>query len=326
MNFPAGFRPSRALIFVLGLLLIAFAWTHVLVGRAERDYPPQGQFIEVDGRRVHYIEKGSGIPIVLMHGVYGGLGDWTATIFDQVAQRGRAIAIDRPGHGYSERGADDPLTPAAQARSLHAVLRQLGVERAVIVGFSWSGGLALSYALQFEDETAGVMTLNGALYEWEGISKLSDAALGLPLVGPLFAETLALPIGQFMIDGGVSQAFQPAAIDPRFVHSPIALDLRPQSLLYTAAEVRTLKPALRLQSPYYGDIHVPVTIVTGLGDKVTFATFHSYRLHEVVQGSRLVPVEGAGHQLLYSHTQSVLDALDLLLADVRARDAARSEH
>ena len=311
-------------MFVLGVLLIAFAWTRMLVRRAERTYPPQGQFIEVEGRRVHYIEKGTGQPIVLLHGAYGGLGDWTATIFDQVALRGRAIAIDRPGHGYSESGADDPLTPTAQARFVHAVIRQLGVERAVIVGFSWSGGLALSYALQFEDETAGVMTVNGALYEWEGISKFSDATLGLPLVGPLFAETLALPIGQFLVDGGVGQAFQPAAIDPRFVHSPIALEMRPDCLLNTAAEMRTLKPALRLQSPYYGDIHVPVTIVTGRGDKVTYATFHSYRLNEEVRGSRLVPVAGAGHQLLYSHTQAVVAALDLLLADVREREKQRS--
>ncbi|MBL8859208.1 MAG: alpha/beta hydrolase [Planctomycetes bacterium] len=326
MSQPTRFRPGRATLFALGVTLIALAWTRTLVSRAERDFPPQGKFITVEGHRVHYIEKGAGMPIVLLHGAYGGLGDWTATIFDEVAARGRAIALDRPGHGYSERSDDDLLTPAAQARFVHAFLRELGIERAVLVGFSWSGGLALSHALQFEESTAGVMTLNGALYEWENISSLSDAALGLPVVGPLFAATFAMPAGQLVVERGVGKAFYPAMVDARFARSPVALELRPLSLLATAAELRTLKPALRLQSPHYREIKVPVTIVTGLGDKITYARFHSYRLNEEVRGSRLVPVEGAGHQLLYSHSGAVISALDLLLADVQARERERSEH
>lgn len=93
------------------MLTAAFIWTRMLVTRVERAFPAAGSFIEVDGTRIHYFEKGRGTPIVLLHGVYGGAEDWRASILDEVSKRGRAIAIDRPGHGYSE-SARDSLTPA----------------------------------------------------------------------------------------------------------------------------------------------------------------------------------------------------------------------
>ena len=307
----------RALILAVLVLMAGFVWTRVLVARVERAFPAGGSFVEVDGARIHYFEKGSGTPIVLLHGVYGGAEDWRATIFDEVAQRGRAIAIDRPGHGYSD-SVRNALTPPAQARFVHALLRELGVERALIVGFSWSGPLAASYALQFPDETIGVMTVNGALREWESITDMSNAVLGVPLAGPLLAHTFGTPIAEWVRPFGAERAFRPASIPAHFARSGVALDLRPQNLLVNAAEMRTLKPSLRALSPHYREIAVPLMIVTGLGDEVTHADFHSFHMHDEVAGSQLVKVEGAGHQILFSHPAAVLRALDDLLAKISA--------
>jgi pimeloyl-ACP methyl ester carboxylesterase len=316
----------RALLFAAIVLGVGFAWTRFLVAEIEHEFPPSGSFVEVDGLRVHYVESGTGVPIVLLHGVYGGVEDWRASIFDAAAARGRAIAIDRPGHGYSERASETPRTPAGQARFVHAVLKKLGIERAFVVGFSWSGGVATSYALQFPDETAGVMTINGALYEWESISSATDAVMGIPLVGPLFAHTLAMPCALALRDGGARRAFRPALISPRFERSALSLELRPENLLSNALEMRTLKAALRAQSPHYGEIKVPLSIVTGLGDEVTFATFHSFRLHDAVAGSKLVTVDGAGHQVIFSHPDAVLGALDDLLSRVEGESGRARRH
>ncbi|MDZ4771562.1 MAG: alpha/beta hydrolase [Planctomycetota bacterium] len=313
----------RALSIALFASVASFLWTRILVARVEHDFPPSGAFVEVNGTRVHYVERGTGTPIVLMHGAYGGVEDWRASIFDAVAQRGRAIAIDRPGHGYTDRDGEEIRTPSGQARFVHAVLARLGIERAVIVGFSWSGAMAASYALQFPQETMGVMTVNGALYEWESISASSDALLSLPLIGPVFAHTIGMPFAHFARVGGSEHAFQPAAVSPSYARSSLDLELRPQSLLANAIEMRTLKSALRAQSQHYVKISVPFEIVAGLGDDVTYATFHSFRLHEAVAGSKLVRIEGAGHQAVFSHPIAVLRALDELLADVRAADARR---
>lgn len=308
--------PRRALIVVAAVLLAGFAWTRALIARAENEFPPSGSFVEVDGARVHYVEKGSGVPIVLLHGVYGGVEDWRASIFEAAAARGRAIAIDRPGHGYSERASAASRTPAGQARWVHAVLAKLGAERAIVVGFSWSGALVASYALQFPNDTLGALTINGVLHEWESISSGSDGVLGLPVIGPLFAHTLAMPVARALQERAVVRAFRPAPLSPSYDRSSVTLSLRPESLLVNAVEMRTLKPALRAQSQRYREIAVPFAIVAGVGDEITHADFHSERMHDEVVGSVLVKVEGAGHQLVFSHPEAVLRALDELLARV----------
>lgn len=84
-----------------GTLLLGFAATRLLVARAEREYPPLGTFVEVGGTRQHVLERGSGPPVVLVHGAFGGLQDFAATIQDELAQRYHTVAWDRPGHGYS---------------------------------------------------------------------------------------------------------------------------------------------------------------------------------------------------------------------------------
>lgn len=304
----------------LALLAGSAAWTRVLAARAEADLPPHGSFVEADGLRLRYVERGSGVPIVLIHGAYGGLEDWELTILDDVARRGRAIAIDRPGHGYSERPASGTCSVAEQARILHAALVRLGVERAVVVGFSYGGAVAVSYALQFPAATAGLMTVNGALYEWDGITAPSDVVASVPVLGALGAWTVATPIAVISKDKGVARAFSPAPVDPRFASSSIRLALRPSALLANAQDMRLLKPALRLQSPRYGELAMPVAIVTGLGDLVTGPQFHSYRLQRTVPGSVIHPVEGSGHQILFTNGRAVVDALDELLARVSAAE------
>jgi len=307
--------------FVGAVLVAGFVWTRVLVARAEEQLPPIGSFVEVEGLRLRYVERGSGIPVVFLHGAYGGLEDWTGTILDQAATHCRAIAFDRPGHGYSDRPASGTCTAPEQARLLHAALSRMGVAKPVLVGFSFSGALVLSYALQFPDDVAGVMTVNGALYDWQDITAASDTIAALPAFGALGAYTVAMPLASLTSSSKIANAFAPAPIDPRFDRSPIALALRPSALLANAQDMRLLKPVLRIQSPRYRELKMPLAIVTGLGDRVTHADFHSFRIHDEVPGSMLFPVEGAGHQLVYSHGAEVLKALDALLAEVAKRES-----
>ena len=119
--------------------------------RAERDNPPVGRFLEVDGTRLHYLDEGpadaptTGVggepPVVLLHGNTVTLDDWIVSgVFDLIARSRRVVAFDRPGFGYSERPRDRSWTPAAQARLLRRACRRLGVERPVVVGHSWGVG------------------------------------------------------------------------------------------------------------------------------------------------------------------------------------------
>src|SRR5688572_11836386 len=68
--------------------------------RAEHDHPPIGAFVAADGVRLHYVRKGSGPVVVLIHGNPGSVEDWTLAVLPDLAETHHVIAFDRPGHGY----------------------------------------------------------------------------------------------------------------------------------------------------------------------------------------------------------------------------------
>jgi len=158
------------------------------------------------------VEAGAGLPVVLLHGANGTLQDFTSTIFDELARSHRVIAIDRPGHGYSERPVGVVATPDVQARLVRAALRELGVERPLLVAFSWSGSLALAYALAYPDDVAAIAMIAGAAYEWPAPVDLKWRMPTWPVVGELLVNTLPLVVAQFTLAGSVRDAFAPEPV------------------------------------------------------------------------------------------------------------------
>src|SRR5438874_5431797 len=88
---------------------------------AESAYPPLGQGVTVEGTRLHYLRKGSGPTLVLLHGSDGFLQDYATTVLDRLAADYDVLAWDRPGHGYSDPPANSVATPEVQARLLHGM-------------------------------------------------------------------------------------------------------------------------------------------------------------------------------------------------------------
>jgi len=278
-----------ALVVLVVLVLLAGAiWTQVLAARAERDFPPEGRFFEVEGQRLHVVDRGSGAAIVLLHGAFGGSQDWTATgILDELARTHRVLAFDRPGHGWSERASTAAQSPMEQARVLRAACHAMGVERPLLVGFSWGGSLVLAWALAWPDEIAGVLTVNGVAYPWPGATNTSYVLAGLPIVGPLLAFTAAAPLGALTADASVERAFAPASVPSSFAYSPIALALRPRQFLAETADLRILKPAVAIQATRYAEISVPISILAGRGDRVAHWDWHSQRLQRAVSQAEI---------------------------------------
>src|SRR6187551_1692171 len=202
---------------VLGLLA---ATTEFAVRRIERAHPAAGRLVAVDGGRLHLLELGpAGAPaVVLLHGASGNLEDMRVALGDRLAQRYRVILVDRPGHGWSDRpnGSAD-ASPARQAALIHQALGRIGVTRAIIVGHSWSGALATAYTLAYPDAVLGLVLLAPVTHPWPGGVAWYNPILTAPVIGPLFARTLALPLGQLLIGPGVVSVFapQPAPADYR---------------------------------------------------------------------------------------------------------------
>ena len=98
-----------------------------LAKKAERENPPAGRFIAVNGVRLHYVDQGSGTPLVLLHGNGSMVQDFQSSgLIDLAAKKYRVIAFDRPGYGHSDRPRSTIWTPEAQADLIHAALTKDG--------------------------------------------------------------------------------------------------------------------------------------------------------------------------------------------------------
>lgn len=305
--------PVPALLVAAGVVLAAGVATRVLAAAAERKYPPSGRTIEVRGLAQHVLDRGSGAPIVLVHGAFGGLQDFAATVLEPLAERHRCIAWDRPGHGYSER-PDGETGPGEQARLLLELLAALEVEDPLLVGFSYGGAVVLAAALAAPERVRGVVLVNGPSHPWPEPVELHYRLAGVPLLGRLLTETLVAPFGTLASNTSVEQAFLPQPVPASFAASPIALALRPASYRANAEDVRLLSPFLATLVARYADLAVPVTMVVGDGDRVVGPRYHAPRLAAVAPDVTVIRVADGGHQLLYTHPDEVLAAVEEALA------------
>ena len=161
-------RPQTALIALAaaaGAAAGIAAWVRASARRAEREHPPTGRYAYIDGVRLHYVMRGEGTPVVLLHGNAVTQADFQASgLMDQLARRHQVIAFDRPGFGHSSRPRDRLWTPRAQAELLRRALTALGIRRPVVVGHSMGTMVALAMALDYPDEVAGLVLIGGYYY------------------------------------------------------------------------------------------------------------------------------------------------------------------
>lgn len=150
-------RPYVHAAIVAALALAAAALVNrQLARKAERDNPPSGRFLEIDGVRLHYVERGEGPALVLLHGNGSMVEDFEASgLLEMAAREYRVIAFDRPGFGHSNRPRNVVWTPEAQAELIHKALERLGVSSAVVLGHSWGASVAIALALKYPEAVGG---------------------------------------------------------------------------------------------------------------------------------------------------------------------------
>ena len=203
----------RTLIVIVVMLALGALVTAIgswLIGRA---HPPRGRFIKVRRMRQHVVELGTAAagapPIVLIHGAGCNLEDMRLDLGERLAARHRVILIDRPGMGWSKRRGRDGSAPKVQAAILRDVLDRLAVEQAIVVGHSWGGAVATSFALDHPERTAALILLASPLYPHAHPTTSLYALFGTPFLGWIYARTLALPLGLPFIGLALGSAFLP---------------------------------------------------------------------------------------------------------------------
>lgn len=281
--------------------------------QAERNNPPAGRFLDIEGVGLHYLERGKGPPLVLLHGNGAMVQDFEISgILEQLTQRYRVIALDRPGFGHTNRPSSQSWTPAPQAELVHKALIQLDIKQAIVVGHSWGTLVALSLALDHPADVRSLVLLSGYYFPTFRADVLTSLPNAAPVIGDLLSYTVAPLLGRAMRSPVFRKLFAPAAVSPRFqAEFPTELSLRPSQLKASAEDTISMMPSAAALAKRYDELKMPIIIMAGIGDRLVDFARQSARLDEVLADSSLLPFEGAGHMIHHTAPEKVVDGIEL---------------
>lgn len=329
--------PIAALALVLGVTFVAAGASRVGARNIETQDGAQGDYATVGGTRLHYVHVGapphaSLPPVVFIHGASSNLRDEMLPIRPLLEGKAAMLFLDRPGYGYSERGEGND-TPSGQSDTIAALMRHVGMERAIVVGHSFGGAVAAAFAVRHPDMTSGLVLLSAATHPWPG-GKTSwyYSLTATPLVGWLFADVVAWPVGSLAIKAAIASVFAPNPVPHDYMkRAAIRLVLRPRAFHANAVDVAGLYDEVKRLEPRYHEITAPTVIVTGDRDNVIYPEVHSKGMAHDVEGSKLLWVHNLGHKPDWVAPELTLGAirsvagrkvdLDAIVQDVEARIA-----
>jgi pimeloyl-ACP methyl ester carboxylesterase len=306
---------------IAGALAIAALVNRRLARNAESDNPPAGRFLEVDGVRLHYVERGTGTPLVLLHGNGSMIQDFDSSgLIDLAARNYRVIVIDRPGFGHSNRPRNVVWTPAAQAELINGALHRLGISHAVVLGHSWGASVSIALALKFPKLVDGLVLASGYYYPSLRSDVFALSAPAVPIVGDILAYTLSPIVDRVMWPLMMAKMFGPRAVPTKFEGFPKEMALRPSQIRASAAESALMIPDAFYFRDQYADLKMPIVIVAGDEDRVVDIDAQSMRLHRDVSQSKFLRVRGAGHMVHQTAPSIVMSAIDEAAKDKQIID------
>jgi len=258
---------------------------------------PDSLFMDVDGLQVHYKVVGQGGPtIVLLHGFAASVFSWRK-VMDPLGEVGTVIAFDRPAFGLTERPMpgewenENPYSPEAQSDLTVRLMDELEVERAVLVGHSAGGTIALLTALRHPERVEALVLEDAAVYEISGTPDWIRPLLRSPQMarlGPFLVRTVTL-WGEAVI--------RTAWDDPDRITVELVSGYKKP--LQVANWDRALWELVLASHPLgleerLDDVSVPVLVITGENDRFVPAR-NSERLAAELPEAELVTFAGCGH-------------------------------
>ncbi|ABD06130.1 Alpha/beta hydrolase [Rhodopseudomonas palustris HaA2] len=282
-------------------------------------FPPQGERIAVSGGKLHVVDLGprnlATLPIVMIHGASSNLGAMRVPLGDALALRHRVLLIDRPGHGWSSREDLANSSPAMQAEAIGEALDALGVSRAIVVVHSMAGALGARLALDQPQRVAGLVMLAPVTHPWRGGVGTYNRVMTTPVLGPLLAHTITLPLGSLLTEPGARSAFTPQTMPEDYVDaSATPLLLRPRAFLANSWDLTTLKEAVAEQAPRYPQITAPTVLIHGDADEIVSVDIHSRAFAAAVPQAKLIVLPDVGHMVQNTAPDLVQREVEALIA------------
>lgn len=290
--------------------------------RAERQHPPMGKLLQIDGALVHYVVAGQGRPAAMIPGAGSMVPELVLSLMGPASRRWRTYVFDRPGQGYSTRPPQYDWTPRRQAALLARALRRLQVERPVVVAHSWGCLVALALALDQPDVVGGLVLVSGYYYPRYDLREASSGIFGLPLLSQLLAYAVS-PLAVRLAARRIAAAnFAPNPVPLSFAAGfPRELVERPSHLHASGRDLAMLRACTAEMQPLYRFVRQPVAIVAGTADRVVDPRRQSMRLASEIPHSSLRLLSGLGHMVHHIRPDVVLSAMEEVWARTKGASA-----
>ncbi len=307
-----------AVVFIV-LIFSGFAlftaWTALRVDAA---LPPPGKFIDIDGSRIHYVDSGSGDPILMIHGLGAQLRHLTHSMVGLLAHDYRVIAIDRPGAGNSTRARGSSAALSTQADVVVKLIQKLELERPLLVGHSMGGAVSLAVALDHPDLVRGLVLIAPfTQVEHEPPEVLKPLMIRSPAMRHAIAWTVATPLAIINKEMMLTTLFAPEQPVSDFATNGGALlGLRPQSFIGASEEIVALEEQFEYMSEMvsrYPSMTTPTWILYGKGDRILDYRRHGELTASQIPEARLDLVDG-GHMLPLTMPERAADIIRQTMA------------
>ncbi len=301
------------LILIVALIVAGLVFFASNTARkVEAALPPCGQFLEIDGQRLHYVDTGGAGPaVVLIHGLGGTLWHYTYALVDKLSSEFRVIAVDRPGSGYSTRPDDLSARLGVQADTLAKFMRALGLKQPLLVGHSLGGALSLAIALDHPDCAAAVALIAPLTQAQE---KLPEPFLGLRITSPLMrkiiAWTLAIPMSIRNAPKLLKIVFGPDSVPADFpTRGGGMLGLRPNSFFNSSSDAVAVMEDLPVMMNRYCGLTIPLGMLFAKGDLILDYRLHGEAMKQQCPSLHLVLLDGHGHMLPLTAPDATADLI-----------------
>ena len=260
------------LILLLALVIAGLVFfTSSTAKKVEALLPPRGQFMDIDGQRIHYTDSGGTKPaVVMIHGLGGNMLHFGYAMADKLANDFRVVLVDRPGSGYSTRPDDAPATLTAQAGTIATLIRRLDLKQPLVVGHSLGGALSLAIALDHPDCAGGLVLIAPLTHAVDSAPEVfKSIEIPSPLMRKIVAWTVATPLGIRRGPVLLKEVFAPEAAPADFpIRAGGLLGLRPTAFYATSSDMMAVADVLPGYMARYKSLDIPMAMLFGRGDRL----------------------------------------------------------
>lgn len=315
----------KTLSVILGVTALATAViAQYRAAQATTQYPPLGQFVDVTGGQVHYVQDGSGPHLVLLHGAGGNLREWTFDLMNRLTDRYTVTAFDRPGLGYTDRvpGIATGLTategdsPQAQAAMLREAAEKLGITDPIVAGHSFGGIVSYAWAVAGLDQdspanASAIVSFAGVTMPWPGGLDRYYTFNGSAFGGVVTIPAISAFVPPSVVDSSIEATFAPQSAPagyPDYIGA--GLTLRPSSMRANTRQVNTSRPHVVQLSQRYPELTLPIEILHGEEDTTVPIHIHAEEIAKIVPQVNTTRLPGVGHMPHHADPLAAISAID----------------